>query len=112
LAQLGFPLEEDKETLLTRTDTSDKGARRTELSKEYRILLLIGDNNGDFASGFTKGTLQDRDSLVIEYKDYWGKKWIALPNPVYGDWEGAIIDYNYSLADQEKLNLKYKALKW
>jgi len=110
LEKVGFPLDDAIETVLTRSKSSDKGERRSQISGNYRILLLIGDNNGDFASGFTGASETVRDSLVSEYDKYWGTKWIVLPNPVYGDWEGALYNYDYSLSDIQKLEEKYSAL--
>ena len=110
LKKVGFPLKENVETVLTRLESSDKGTRREIVSENYRILLLIGDNLGDFASGFTNGSMQARDSLVTEYKDYFGTKWISLANPVYGDWEGALFDYNYGLSNEEILKIKVNTL--
>jgi acid phosphatase len=110
LQKLGFPLEENIDTILPRLESSDKGTRREIVSENYRILLLIGDNLGDFASGFTNASMDVRDSLLTVYKDYFGKKWISLANPVYGDWEGAIYDYNYGLSDEEKLEIKFNSL--
>ncbi len=111
LKKAGFPLSEEKETLITRTDKSDKGPRRAKIAAEYRILLLIGDNNGDFASGFTKAPSVQRHKLLERYRDYWGTKWIVLPNPSYGDWESALFDYNYKLSDTEKRNIKLNKLR-
>jgi len=110
LQKLGFPLKENVETVLARLESSDKGVRREMVSENYRILLLIGDNLGDFASGFTNGSMQVRDSLLTENRDYLGTKWISLANPVYGDWEGALFEYNYGLSDEEKLNIKMNLL--
>ena len=45
-----------------------------------------------------------------KYLDYWGEKWILLPNPMYGDWEQALYDYDRSLGDAMKLNSKYSHL--
>jgi len=111
LKQAGFPLSNKTETVITRTDESDKGPRRAKIAARYRILLLIGDNNGDFTSGFTKAPTTTRDKLVEQYHDYWGTKWIVLPNPSYGDWEGALFEYNYKLSDDEKYNIKLKKLR-
>ncbi|MEJ2545210.1 MAG: 5'-nucleotidase, lipoprotein e(P4) family [Calditrichaceae bacterium] len=110
LRKVGFPLKENIETILPRVESSDKGTRREIVSENYRILLLIGDNLGDFASGFTNGSMQVRDSLLNEYRDYFGKKWISLANPVYGDWEGALFEYNFGLSNEEKLNIKLNSL--
>jgi len=107
----GFPLEPSFETIIPRTDSSDKGARRKAIAQKYRILLLIGDNAGDCFSGFTHASTAARDSLVRVYQSYWGTKWIVLPNPMYGDWESALFDYNYGLPAAEKLKLKRSRLK-
>lgn len=110
LQKLNFPLDKNRETVLTRSDSGDKGARRELTASEYRILLLIGDNNGDFASGFTKNTTEKRSALTEQYSSYWGTKWIVLANPAYGDWESALFNYDYSLADSSLLRIKYNAL--
>lgn len=110
LRKLGFPLEDSIETIFPRLESSNKGTRRELISENYRILLLIGDNLGDFASSFTNASTTTRDSLFSEYKGYFGRKWISLANPVYGDWEGAIFDYNYGLSDNEKLEIKVNSL--
>lgn len=110
LEKLGFPLEENIETVLARLESSDKGSRRSIISEDYRILLLIGDNLGDFASGFTHAPMNTRDSLLTAYHDNFGKKWIVLPNPIYGDWEGALYNYNYNLSDVQKLHIKKDVL--
>lgn len=111
LQKMGFPFKDEVQTLLPRTDTGDKGPRRTQIAESYRILLLIGDNNGDFASGFTKADQTTRDTLVERYNSYWGTKWIVLPNPAYGDWEGLLYDYNYRLPGKEKSKLKLEKLR-
>lgn len=108
--KLGFPLKEDIETIKPRIESSDKGTRREMISESYRILLLIGDNLGDFASGFTNASMDVRDSLLVKYKDYFGNKWISLANSIYGDWENAVYDYNFDLSDEEKLNIKINSL--
>jgi hypothetical protein len=59
------------------------------VAARYRILLLVGDDLGDFLSG-AKGTVAERTSRVAPYTDFWGAKWIALPNPSYVSWEQAI----------------------
>jgi predicted secreted acid phosphatase len=30
--------------------------------------------------------IQDRKDLADKHGDDWGKKWIILPNPAYGEW--------------------------
>jgi acid phosphatase len=114
LDELGFPLESDLDTLQTRGEKpewgSDKGPRRREIASRYRILLSIGDNLGDFVSG-EEAPIEERDALAKRYSEYWGTRWIVLPNPQYGSWEGALYEYDFGLSREEKLRLKMNALR-
>ncbi len=114
LQEMGFPLDSETDTLQTRGEKpewgSDKGPRRQEIGSRYRILLLIGDNLGDFVSG-AEAPIGQREALAEKYSDYWGTRWIVLPNPQYGSWEGALFDYELGLSREEKLRRKVKALQ-
>jgi len=115
LEALGFPLEQDMDTLYTLAERpewegSDKAPRRREVASRFRVLLLIGDNLGDFLSG-VRVSVDERAALSEEYSDYWGTRWIVLPNPQYGSWEGALFGDDYSLPEEERLRLKFEALK-
>ena len=116
LERLGFPAKREPDTVLMRKENgwdSDKSSRRRHVAKEYRILLLLGDDFNDFVSG-VKGrgvTLEDRTRLANQYKSYWGEKWIMLPNPVYGSWEAALYEFQYGLPHPEKLKRAYENLK-
>jgi acid phosphatase len=63
--------------------------------------MLLGDDLNDFtfAAGKTK---DERDALVRRYADYWGVKWMILPNPVYGSWERAAMSDASGANDCEK----------
>jgi acid phosphatase len=116
LEGLGFPTKREPDTVLMRKEKgwgSDKSSRRRHVAKDYRILLLLGDDFNDFVSGVRgKGvTLTDRMRLANQYKSYWGEKWIMLPNPVYGSWEGALYEFEYGLPHTEKLERQYEKLK-
>ena len=114
LLALGYPIDPASDTVLTRGEReewarSDKTPRRQFVSDSYRILLLIGDNYGDFTSE-SVGTIEERAASVQNYASYWGHKWIMLPNPLYGSWEAATIDNNYSASMPEKFELKRSRL--
>lgn len=111
LQGIGFPLMADMDTVLPKTHTSDKRERRTAVAKNFRILLLIGDNAGDFYSGFTKESQSKRNSLIYKYIQNFGTKWIILPNPIYGDWESALFEYNRGLSKNEQRRIKYEQLQ-
>jgi alkaline phosphatase D len=77
---LGFPFTEDASSFLLRTDRSDKSKRRRLVAQSHRVLLLLGDSEGDFLSP------KDRESPGHDLEKNWGKFWIVLPNPMYGSW--------------------------
>jgi len=101
LKALGFPYV-DKKHLLLRTDTSDKQPRRDSVAKDYEIAFLMGDNLNDFLSVFAKKSVADRLAEVDKIKDRWGKKFIVISNPTYGEWEGAIYKGNWGASAAEK----------
>lgn len=88
----GFPVNDDNSNVITRSDVRDKGPRRARVGKDYRILLLLGDDGNDFAGDLGRGTREGRAAAVSNYADMWGEKWFMLPNPMYGSWESAILD--------------------
>jgi 5'-nucleotidase (lipoprotein e(P4) family) len=94
LQALGFPLDATIDTLLSRGErpewaASDKRSRREYVGANYRILLLIGDDLGDFV--VAAGTPDERAARTASHDDWWGRRWIMLPNPTYGSWERAVI---------------------
>jgi len=105
LARLGFPLQRAGASIYCRGERpewgTDKGSRRQAIALQYRILLLIGDDLGDFLSGVRVST-EERRRLAAPYASRWGERWIVLPNPMYGSWEDALYgnDGGLSRADQ------------
>jgi 5'-nucleotidase (lipoprotein e(P4) family) len=113
LKKLGFPDVSDQ-TLLVRTDpkTSSKEPRRKAVGSKYRIVLLMGDNLNDFAEIFEKSkTVEGRLDAVERNKKEFGRRFIVLPNTMYGDWESAIYDYNFKLTEEEKAAKRRGRLK-
>lgn len=113
LKKLGFP-EVSDETLLVRTDpnSSSKEPRRRSVSSRYRIVLLMGDNLNDFAEVFENSkTVNSRIAAVEQNKNQFGTRFIVLPNPMYGDWENAIYEYNFKLTETEKAAKRKSQLK-
>jgi 5'-nucleotidase (lipoprotein e(P4) family) len=77
---------------------SDKSLRRAEVARHYRILLMFGDQLGDFL-GIPKASanLAGREKLFEDHQAMWGGRWFQLPNPTYGSWEGAM---GYTVAEK------------
>ena len=93
LQQAGFPASDEQ--LLLRGEQpgwdGEKAHRRRFLAQRYRILLLIGDDLGDFLAGVrTDVSPQQRQQRISEWTEFWGSRWFVLPNPVYGSWRRAL----------------------
>jgi acid phosphatase len=119
LQALGFPLEKIYDTKLTtsydlvlmlneydKSPGGDKHARRRLVARYYRVLMLIGDNLGDFLPCVEKLTATEQKKLANETSHMWGAKWFVLPNPVYGIWEPSS-----GKSRAERLKLKYEMLE-
>lgn len=118
LSAVGISLGGDLDTILLKNEKPDwrskKGTRRRAIAEKYRVLLLVGDNFGDFVDHFD-GTYQERDEIfnLKKYNSYWGQKWIVIPNPTYGSWEGAGYDFNSDFSrNQIRKLMKEKLIKW
>jgi acid phosphatase len=117
LSRLGFPLEPARgpatDTVLTRGErqewASDKGTRRQYVAQSYRVLLLVGDDLGDFLSNI-RVSVAERERAVTAHQEKWGTRWIMLPNPMYGSWESALYDHDFSLARRARLERRIKML--
>lgn len=112
LLKLGFPDVSD-ETLIVRTDAdaSSKEKRRQRVASRYRIVLLIGDNLNDFAEALEKTTPAERIAATDQSRALFGARFIMLPNPMYGDWENAVYDYNFTLTPAQKAERRRSLLK-
>ena len=87
----------DNDHILLRTESSSKEERRDRVAEEHEILLLVGDNLADFSDAYDKKTVAGRSSAAEEMKEAFGSSYIILPNPQYGDWESALLNYDYSI---------------
>ena len=101
LKDLNFPFA-DEAHLLLRDRSSDKEARRLEVLKNYNVILYLGDNLADFSRLFNKRPQIERNLIVDEISQEFGKKFIMLPNSGYGDWESATPGFNYKMTPAQK----------
>lgn len=112
LERAGFPLGSDRDVVLLRGEreewTSDKSSRRAAVAGEFRVLLVIGDDLGDFLPALLP--LEEREGLARRHADRWGERWILLPNPMYGSWESALWGNRSGLSPAEQLEAKREAL--
>ncbi len=108
LDSLGFAYATESNVIL-RSAESSKKARRDTLSKSYDIVLLIGDNLNDFSEIFEERGTDWGSSLVEENKEEFGRKFIVLPNPMYGDWEKDLYGKT-KLTEQQKDSVRRAVL--
>ncbi len=93
-------------------DPGDKSGRRQFVASNHRVLLLAGDDLGDFVAIADGGKRLDRaarEALVDRFSGYWEERWFVLPNPVYGSWERTF--YPAGTADPDALAKKLEAVR-
>lgn len=78
--------------------TREKSTRRAHVAENYRVIMLFGDDLGDFlpcirSKVYTPcsnaATAASRSRDVEKHRDYWGAGWYVLPNPMHGSWTSA-----------------------
>jgi 5'-nucleotidase (lipoprotein e(P4) family) len=109
LKALGFPDVSD-ETVLVKTTESSKEARRQTILQKYRIAILIGDNLDDLSNVFERKTIDARFAEVDKAREMFGRKFIVLPNAMYGTWENAVYEYG-RLTEAQKAEKRANALE-
>ena len=105
----GFAYARD-ENLLLRELSSSKKDRRDKIAERFDILMLLGDNLNDFADVFEARGDDWGVELVERYRHEFGKRFIILPNPMYGEWEHSLYG-SYDLSDTEKATARTRALQ-
>lgn len=73
----------------------EKLIRRNLIAKDYRIIMIIGDDLSDFIPCVRRkihapckeaATIASRDHQTEVYSAYWGAGWYVIPNPMHGSW--------------------------
>jgi len=82
LQALGFPMGGDVDALLLQHERPEwasraKGARLAYIADRYRVLLLFGDNIGDFTDRYD-GSVAERDKIFEALKAHFGHDWMML----------------------------------
>ncbi len=108
LKTVGFQ-DVSAENVILRTTESTKEPRRQAISAIYRIVVLMGDNLDDLSNVFEKKSVDDRFAEVDKMSSSFGKKFIVLPNAMYGTWENAIYGYQ-RLTDAQKAEKRRDSL--
>ena len=87
----------NRSDVLLKSNDSKKIERRKKVMSKYNIVILIGDNLADFTDGFDEElSINERKALIEKYRNQFGKKFIVLPNVMYGEWENTLKSNNNS----------------
>ena len=115
LIELGLPFDDDIDVLLMKEEngwTSDKTSRRELIAKDYRILLMVGDQLTDFISADEAYVHHvERKKIASKYSDMWGKKWFVITNPMYGRWEYSIYDNETPESEEAAKAIRINSLR-
>jgi 5'-nucleotidase (lipoprotein e(P4) family) len=111
MQNLGLP-QLGEEHFMLKTTTSGKESRRQAVRDAgYNIVLLIGDNLGDFHHRWDKQQNSARKHWADSLKAEFGQNFIVLPNTLYGTWEGAIYNFDWDLSNEQRDSLRKAALE-
>ncbi len=110
LKALGYP-SADTSHVLVSTGSSDKQGRFDLVTKDYNVVVYMGDNANDLPIGTWHKSMKDRNAIVDQNRSKFGTLFVALPNPSYGDWEGALASGYYGMTPQEKNEARKSVLK-
>ena len=97
LMEVGIAADSDNVMLANERPDWDreKVIRRNLIARDYRIIMLIGDDLSDFIPCVRKkvyepcddgATAASRQHQTELYSSYWGAGWYVLPNPMHGSW--------------------------
>lgn len=97
LIESGIPADSEHVMLVRERPEWDreKVTRRNHVAQTHRVIMLMGDDLGDFIACSRRtplhpcdegATVSSRRAAVEKYADYWGMKWFVLPNPMHGSW--------------------------
>lgn len=91
LISTGFPPPDPANVYLRSPEFEmdrEKGSRRASFAERYRIIMLFGDDLGDFVDGVKVPGMPaaKRAAVVAKHGERWGRQWFILPNPSYGSW--------------------------
>ena len=77
--------------------SSDKTSRRACVRLDHGIVMLFGDQLGDFTEEQGGPSGESGRDIATVFGEYWGKTWFMLPNPTYGGWRPGTFPEKRSL---------------
>lgn len=96
IAEVGVETDKDHVFLsYERGWTREKSTRRSYIARTHRVIMLFGDDLGDFIPCVRKEPIrpctesasgESRTADLLRFSRYWGSGWYVLPNPTHGSW--------------------------
>lgn len=97
LLEAGFEVDNDHLMLANESLGWDreKLTRREHIAETHRVIMLLGDDLGDFIPCSREkplhpcsdgASISSRRAATNEFGHYWGEGWYVLPNPMHGSW--------------------------
>jgi len=114
MAKFGFPMGGNVDTFLMQNEkpewASAKGTRRAVVTKDYRVLLNIGDNFGDFDDRYRTSDAERQKAFEADMA-YWGRQWLVIANPTYGSFDTAPFGHDFKKPREEQRKAKWDVLE-
>ena len=110
LKKHGFPFADDRHVILSE-GSNDKTSRREKVVETHTVLVYVGDNLTDYSELYAHRDLGMGKELVEKNKNELLHNFVILPNPMYGEWEGAIYENNYGISSDMKVKKKMNVLE-
>ena len=114
MERLGFPMGGNVDTFLMQNKQqgwgSAKSTRRAHIAKDYRVVLNVGDNFGDFDDAY-RGSEAQRMTTYEANKARWGREWIMIANPQYGSFDTAPFGHDFKKSREEQRKAKWDVLE-
>lgn len=108
LNAVGFPLVDTAHMRVLR-ESSNKELVQQQITEDYEVVALLGDNLNDFARRYYSTDMDQRMSLMEQDKDRYGSDYILFPNPTDGHWIRAIFGESEPAATEENRDILRRA---
>jgi 5'-nucleotidase (lipoprotein e(P4) family) len=91
---------------------SSKESRRQSVQAGFEVVSFLGDNLEDFSDAFAPAQgIASREKAVLGMREAWGSRFIVFANPMYGDWEKAIVNAQKGLTVDQTMAKRVEAFK-
>ncbi|MDZ7847813.1 MAG: 5'-nucleotidase, lipoprotein e(P4) family [Owenweeksia sp.] len=95
----------DAKHVLLKKETSDKSARSEMVMSAFQVVLIIGDQMGDFSQGYEQFIAGE--DLYPKLKGHF----IVMPNPMYGRYDPAQNEAGQNYTPTQRVKARKKALQ-